>query len=319
MAPKEKHVVCWFIIVGVLARAIRRKHMEGSATLLSWRERFEQNPEMFKGCKHIFLDVGANRGTHVRKLFEAPKYPDAPYLAEFDMAFGDSKERSKPSSETQICAFGFDANPRWAPALEKVEKAYGEMGWRVMFFAPVAVSDGPGQETMYLNDKDGVNSDWGYSKMSFATDIAPKRVVVNKFDFAPFIAEMNKHIVPGGYKLMKMDIEGAEFEVLAELMDQGLLCTDSTDRITIEYHDRFFHEPDELDHIHDVRSRVDDANRCPSVQQQKKNTIVEEIDDESYLNDGMPLPEPVTRASATERNTAVEQPEPQTVPVKSTG
>eukprot|EP00928_Gymnodinium_smaydae_P000150 TRINITY_DN10054_c0_g1_i1.p1 TRINITY_DN10054_c0_g1~~TRINITY_DN10054_c0_g1_i1.p1 ORF type:complete len:105 (-),score=7.23 TRINITY_DN10054_c0_g1_i1:79-393(-) len=92
MAPKEKHVVCSFIIIGVLAIGHRlqndmREDIQGrrGSTLLSWRARFEQDPQMFKGCKHIFLDVGANRGTHVRKLFEAPKYRDAPYLAQFDL------------------------------------------------------------------------------------------------------------------------------------------------------------------------------------------------------------------------------------------
>eukprot|EP00928_Gymnodinium_smaydae_P093155 TRINITY_DN7717_c0_g6_i1.p1 TRINITY_DN7717_c0_g6~~TRINITY_DN7717_c0_g6_i1.p1 ORF type:complete len:335 (-),score=40.54 TRINITY_DN7717_c0_g6_i1:131-1135(-) len=252
------------------------------ATLLSWRDRFEQDSKIFDGCKHIFLDVGSNRGTHIRKLFEASKYSNAAYLSQFDTAFGAAEQRAKPSSESQICAFGFEANPRWAPVLDDVEKAYSKMGWRAMWFAPVAVSDASGNDTLYTNDH-GDNSDWGFSEVK-TNDVATP-VKDSKLDFGDFVTEMQKHIQPGGYKLVKMDVEGAEFDIMTELMDHKLLCADALDRMTIEWHDRFF-KAAKLDYLGKVHARVENGTRCAPL----KNTDVEEIDDESYLNDGVPLP-----------------------------
>ena len=66
------------------------------------------------GCKFLFLDVGSNRGTHIRKLFEPHLYKNAPYLKIFDRMFGNASFRSQPSSVTASCAIGFEPNPRWA-------------------------------------------------------------------------------------------------------------------------------------------------------------------------------------------------------------
>ena len=67
--------------------------------------------DMFKGCSAIFYDVGANIGTHVRKLFEPNKYKKAGYLSRFDKVFGGRSHRGKPSTQTGLCAFLFEA--RW--------------------------------------------------------------------------------------------------------------------------------------------------------------------------------------------------------------
>ena len=69
-------------------------------------------PQDFFNCTKIFLDLGANRATHVRKLFEPLKYKGAKYLRVFNEFFGRAAYRSKPSRHTGICAFAFEANPR---------------------------------------------------------------------------------------------------------------------------------------------------------------------------------------------------------------
>ena len=87
--------------------------------------------DMFKGCRAIFYDVGANIGTHVRKLFEPEKYEEAGYLALFDKVFGDRSHRGKSSTQTGLCAFVFEANPHHAPRLAELEATYNAAGWRV--------------------------------------------------------------------------------------------------------------------------------------------------------------------------------------------
>ena len=69
-------------------------------------------PSEFAACRKIFLDLGANRATHIRKLFEPKKYKKSPYLPIFDKLFGSGTYRTQPSSVTGLCAFGFEANSR---------------------------------------------------------------------------------------------------------------------------------------------------------------------------------------------------------------
>jgi len=122
--------------------------------------------DMFKGCHAIYYDVGANLGTHIRKLFEPTKYPDSPMLEVFDEVFGPGVQRSKPSNLTGLCAFGFEASPQHAPRLADLEATYNAAGWRVKFFVPVLVSDKGGEiKDFYFNGEQDKES-WGASIFS---------------------------------------------------------------------------------------------------------------------------------------------------------
>jgi len=248
--------------------------------LSTWQDAFKDDPALFDGCSKVFVDVGANRGTHVRKLFEPAKYPTCPYLAVFDQSFGTS--RSKPFSETGICAFGFEANPRWTSTLKQVEKAYTAQGWRTKFFAPTAVSNESGSITFWLNDVKGEHSDWGAS-MEKLTPLA-KAVQVPAIDLSGFMQELSAHSLPG-YKLMKMDIEGAEFIVLPKLLERNLLCESNLDKLTIEWHERVLNA-DEVPGANRTRQRAMSLAKCGG----QPATMVVDLDDESYLDDGMALP-----------------------------
>lgn len=237
-------------------------------------------PKFFEGCSKVFLDIGSNRGTHVRKLFEPEKYPGCPYLPLFDQAFGTS--RSGPSSETGICAFGFEANPRWASTLQEIEKAYAAKGWRAKFFVPAAVGNAAGDCTYWLNDKDGQHSDWGFSSIKTNDQARPVKVPV--VDLSHFMQELTAH-APPGYRLMKMDIEGDEFVVLPKFLDNHFLCKNVLDKLTIEWHDRFLAK-DQLPAASKTKLQVESPTKCGG----QPSTIVKDFDDESFLNDGMPLP-----------------------------
>lgn len=250
----------------------------------TWRQAFEANPGMFKGCSKIFLDVGANRGTHVRKLFEPQKYPSAPFLHIFDTMFGSPEQRNGTSGETGLCAFGFEANPRWVSTLESIEDAYAKQGWRVQFFAPNAVSTKEQKMvSMYLNDHDGENSDWGMSVNHWSKDA--QSVVVPGLDLADFMVALNK-ASPQGVRVMKMDIEGSEYGVLSEFLSNGLLCKPELAKLTIEWHKPTSQEAQSS--AGRVRARVEAGEGCPRAG--LESTEVAAVDDESYLDDGQPLP-----------------------------
>jgi len=255
--------------------------------LSTWQDAFEEDPGLFDGCSKVFIDVGSNRGTHVRKLFEPAKYPTCPYLAVFDQGFGTS--RSEPFSETGICAFGFEPNPRWTSTLKRVQEAYTAKGWRTKFFAPAAVSNKSGSVTFWVHTDKDDHSDWGASMEKVTNEKENQRhpqkaIKVPAIDLAGFMQKLSAHSLPG-YKLMKMDIEGAEFMVLPKLLETNLLCKSNLDTMTIEWHGRNLNA-DEVPGAERTRQRAMSPMKCGG----QPATMVVEFDDESYLNDGMALP-----------------------------
>jgi len=251
-------------------------------SLKSWKAAWDEDPSIFKGCSKIFIDVGSNAGTHIRKLFEPEKYPRSPYLKVFETAFGAPSLRHKASAETGICAFGFDANPRFVSRYQEIEEAYSQQGWRARWFAPFAVSNETGNVTFWINQRPGGYMDWGASIIDRGG--SGSNVTVPEVDFGSFLEALRLHAEPG-YKLMKMDIEGAEFDVLAELLQRGQLCEGSLDLMTIEWHPQFLAE-DRQEQAQELMKEVSRADKCGH----KQDTQVLTLDDESYLYDGMPLP-----------------------------
>lgn len=275
---------------GVAPSALATRSEAGSK-LRTWRDALKEDPDLFTGCKKIFLDVGSNQGTHIRKLFEAKKYPNCPYHAVFEEGFGDSETRAKPFKESGICAFGFEANPRWTQVLGKVEKAYAAQGWKAKWFVPQAVSNATGTLTFYKNDEvgnlnyKGLTSDWQFSMEKLSP--GAEEVPVPTIDFSAFIEEMHK-AAPAGYRLMKMDIESAEYTVLPPFLTKNLLCKNVLDTITIEWHaePKFLKTEAERMNAADIALKVHSPENCDS----GISTRVVPLDDESYLNDGKPLP-----------------------------
>jgi len=256
---------------------------QGSSHLRTWQQAFKEDPAaLFAGCKSIFLDVGSNRGTHVRKLFEPQKYPGCKYLKVFDKGFGAAEKRAQPFAKTGICTFGFEANPRWTSTLQQLEKAYTAQGWRVKWFAPEAVSDTKGSIDFWNNDN-GANSDWGFSMRKESANAT--KITVPDIDFSAFMEELHKN-APAGYRLMKMDIESAEFRVLPKFVTKQLLCKNVLDTVTIEWHDRFLKTDASKQQAKQLESQANSPNKCTS----GPSTSFLDLDDESYLEDGMPLP-----------------------------
>lgn len=248
----------------------------------------------FRNCTKIFLDLGANRGTHIRKLFEPEKYPDAKYLQIFDRLFGPPTFRQQPSKVTGLCAIGFEANPRWRDTFNSIERAYRDKGWHVIFYR-VAVSNRTGKAVFYKNDFNGSNSGWGFSRhrhnrergRQYWMQGAPP-VLVPIRDFGVFLQQLNA-TAPSGTRLMKMDIEGSEYDVMLELLENGQLCKHTLDMITIEWHPWLFRDRREvLAQDSFLRRTIQESRACASGPQ----ADIWDFDDESYLGDGQPLPRP---------------------------
>ena len=224
----------------------------------------------------------------MRKLFEPEKYPYAPYLASHDKSFGDAGWRRQPSSTTGICAVGLEPNPRFAAAHEAIAADYALQGWKVKFL-PVAAGDHEGLLSMRTSAAEDAYSEWGLSAYH---DADAEHEMVKQVRLAPLsnlIAQINAS-APSGIRLMKMDIEGSEYDVMPDLLKKGMLCQNTIDTLTIEWHSpspAYHWTAEQLVRFHEIEN-LSNNHLCES----STPTAVQEIDDESYLADGAPLPAP---------------------------
>lgn len=235
--------------------------------------------------------MGSNIGVQVRKLFEPTRYHGAPVLKIFNSVFGKVEQRVRPSSQSGLCAFGFEASPVHQERLEKVQSVYQSNGWRVKFFVPRAVSISDNEKiTLNLNSKHNLGASAVWSRGDSKSE-GRGSVEVQTLDLPTFVAteirpRVWKPTLPEvkPYVLMKMDIEGSEYIVLPKMLERGLLCQGIIDMIFIEWHPSYV--PNGKNLTKQLRARLRDQNRChPGTP-----TLVSAIDDETYNRDDRSLP-----------------------------
>ena len=150
----------------------------------------------------------------------------------------------KAAHTSNVCTFGFEANPDFKPRLHALEESYAEQGWRARWFN-LAVSDSVGNLTFYREPKGGQLSGELESNSDGAS-LAMRQMVgtaVNTIDLARFLQDniVNRRIPDKSAPatvVVKMDIEGAEFKVLPHLMEKGLMCKGhGIDAMTLEWHE----------------------------------------------------------------------------------
>jgi len=198
------------------------------------------HPTWLSSCSRIYLDIGSNRGVQVRKLFEPWKYKGAEVLRLFTGSFGPESWRNhKPSSETGICALGFEPNPNHHLRLFRLQRAYAARGWNVHFY-PFAAWNAEVSVELYhnrwkspyaLTEPDAGVS--GSTPLSWKPDSRTRhRTLARAVDMAMFLKSLPEHSV----LLWKIDIEGAEWTVLPRLHQAEMLCHDTVETVIMEAH-----------------------------------------------------------------------------------
>jgi FkbM family methyltransferase len=168
-----------------------------------------------------------NIGIQIRKLYQPELFPKAAVLPLFESEFG-------AGNRSDVCAFGFEPNPRHTQELLNIQDAYRKLGYPVHIFTGTAVSDTNGQATFFLDDNPK-RRDWGASLINHQWTRGKTRAVVNTTDFASFVLD---NFSSEAKIVMKLDVEGAEFKILPNLVLSGALCRMS--KVVIEWHDRLF-------------------------------------------------------------------------------
>merc|ERR1719183_2580786 len=251
-----------------------------------------EHPDWLSSCKQIFVDLGSIIGVNVRKLYEPEKYHGAKLLPELEKAFGSAADRRKP--ESGLCAIGFEPNPEHQDRLAKIEDAYTKRGFKVHFYPYAAWrSDGfmalntTGKREPSASDK---SSEGAHLSMRSVQWPGAKDIMVRTVDMADFF----QTLPAGSVKLLLMDIEGSEYETLAQMMQKNMLCQKTVSTALIEAHEwgEITHWGDASSFLSGVHPRsfkavgqrvqqLIDFNWCES----DKVTAIGQLDDESYSND----------------------------------
>ena len=251
------------------------------------------------GCVNIFVDAGANIGVHTRFLFEPAKYQDSLFANVFNHSFGSIATNGMAQL---TCSLGFEPNPRHVDRHKALQRAYERMGWRYTFF-PFALGVTSENLVFYENPSDNQGAEneyWGFSTNQRGRNQSEVRVP--SVSFNTVLAQIGRRRLPAGHHpcvLVKMDIEGSEFAVVPQVMMSGNLCR-VVDYFSVEWHARFaplqLHPKQRLD----LATRDGARSAASLVQAVMADggraagclTNVFEVDDESYVHDGVPLPVP---------------------------
>jgi len=135
-----------------------------------------------------------------------------------------------PMAETGAEVHAFEPNPDAFQELELATRDYANVTLH-----QAAVTAEPGQVELYMHkraDDDPVYYSRSSSLLADKSNVREDQSVsVEGVPLSRFIKELGRPI-----KLLKMDIEGAEVEVLGKLLDEGL--HDSIEHAFVEVHDR---------------------------------------------------------------------------------
>lgn len=228
-----------------------------------------------KNCDKLYVDLGSNIGVQIRKLFEPSKYPTSKILQRYNDILGDVDTRRE-----SVCAFGFEANPRHVERLKQVQDIYNALGWKTTFYNRVVWTKNNDTMTIYSDDKNR-NQDWGAGILD--TRI-PDKNTMTKFqvptvDIASWFESMIDEYSPQTV-MVKMDIEGSEYNVIPHLLTRGILCANKISFMYMEFHN-WAGNGSNLNR-NSIRNQMA-SQKCIS-------TTLVDIDDETYLHDGMAFP-----------------------------
>ena len=188
-----------------------------------------QNPKMReKNLKkrNVFLDLGTNNGLSVKQFIDVPVIKkDDSYLEGYGALDGKKWE-----------IYAVEANPYFNGMLQNLKHYCEYLGHTVNLYTETAAWIRNEKLIFYLDTVNTRYNFWGSSLLKQHPDVVSsgfKNVTVNGIDIAEILAKYS----PDDEIVLKIDIEGSEYDLLLHLIKTGTLHL--VDIIAVEFHHRF--------------------------------------------------------------------------------
>ena len=191
-------------------------------------------------CSHgTFIDVGANQGDTLAALY-ASSAVDGLFSPVLRLSGSTHTPRS-------FCTYSFEANPMWSTAL--LERAQAVLpnvsahGGSLTVCTETAVTAGDAgpEVTLYVDPRLNAGSATIVSEKMNIPKHA-RREVVPTLDLPRWLAnhtraKVRRRVIGGMLPpvILKMDIEGAEYSIMRELVSSGFMCH-NVDVLVVEWH-----------------------------------------------------------------------------------
>ena len=169
-------------------------------------------------CNHLYIDMGTNVGVQFRKLYEPNYYLNAPVLPIFQSYFGADRKK--------VCAVGFEPNLHHTAHLQNMQEAYRAAGFPLFIFTETALFSKVVNLTLFDDISRGGRRHHLWGASLYNAQNSSKTFTVATIDTGHFLHHMfgswerdtNSKVVA------KLDIEGAEYEVMPSIIGHGSLC-----------------------------------------------------------------------------------------------
>lgn len=232
-------------------------------------------------CKHVFLDLGSNVGDALHKVIDSflPAFNDKQYIfntttgeigpnfygastlnfwtlpgwvKEQITAYNRQSKQQDPVYPEDYCFYGVEGNPYFTSMLREQEIQVLNMIPRpvrhVHFLTEHVGSARDGPTTLFLDTNNrGSRNFVGSSILSSHVDVTKGdkkngELIGVSVMGVTLTTLLEKTVAPGGHVMIKIDIEGAEYELLEEAVKSDIFCKlvqDMGVRVDIisEFHD----------------------------------------------------------------------------------
>ncbi len=230
-------------------------------------------------CEHLYLDVGTNRGIQIRKLYEPSLYPDAKIHKYFNEYFGEFSLESR----RKVCSIGFEPNEKWDKTLMSIEETYRRQGFHVVMFTSTAANTN-GANAPFYRVKRVISKENNIEASATLFDYKSgdrQASMTGSINFVSFVnLFVNEFRKVGKVVVMKMDVEGWEYELIPAMVVRGAICA-------VDFAFTEFHRSPSLtkmsppDFVENLNWMLGAVKSCP--------TKFVQLDDETYSNTDHPL------------------------------
>ncbi|KAG0000776.1 hypothetical protein BGZ65_004069, partial [Modicella reniformis] len=173
--------------------------------------------------RYIFVDLGANRADSLEAFLQVTG-------AKYHYFY----PRPEWASHAQAEIYLFEANPVFNTHLVKAREFYANKGIQVNIFPSTVVDVKDGIRTFFLDTVNEAHDYWGSSIYANHPDAVASKSKGTDLTGINIARWLLQNTLPQDFVVVKMDIEGAEYEVIPHLAEMSTWTV--IDHLLVEWH-----------------------------------------------------------------------------------